>query len=210
MPVIFLGDFPGDMPHVSRVAWDSGEAVRVAVEHLLATGRRRIGLRLGNDYPLTMHLCALRRLRTGAGARGWRVRGQWVVKFRPEETLEEILRLPSAGCLSKAGGERPDALFMMNDGLALPALEVLGKLGIRAPADVAVVGMGNLPLTGHAGISLSTVAEPVREMGEHAARVAVELIKDLLRAGRAYRQGVGTSGASGAVHRRTRKHIWLR
>jgi LacI family transcriptional regulator len=74
------------------------------------------------------------------------------------------------------GCEHPDALFALNDALALSTLEVLYELGIRVPDDVALMGMGDLPFTAYAGVSLSTMKEPIEEMGREAAKLMLELI----------------------------------
>jgi LacI family transcriptional regulator len=102
------------------------------------------------------------------------VRDEWVVYAPPAATLDEILGPPLHRLFGgrRAGADRPDAFFMMNDGLAVPALEVLSRL------DVAVIGMGDLPLTGHAGIGLSAVREPVRELAVQAALAALALARD--------------------------------
>ena len=58
--------------------------------------------------------------------------------------------------------------------MALPALEALESRGLRVPEDVAVVGMGNLP---HASLGISTIPEPVEQMGEMAARLLLDIIE---------------------------------
>jgi LacI family transcriptional regulator len=176
IPLIFLGDYPPQLPHVSRVIWDSGEAARVAVNHLLDTGRRRIGY-IGMEYPLAMHINRYRAYETGLRDAGLSFNPHWVVHAPPGQSINEILD-PAIHGMFANGADRPDALFLMNDGLALPALEKLHKLGLKVPSDVAVIGLGNLPLTGHSSISLSTVVEPVRQMGLEAAKVSLELIAD--------------------------------
>ena len=76
------------------------------------------------------------------------------------------------------GREHPDAIFAMNDGIAIPLITEIERMGLHVPGDVAVGGIGDLPMSGAWGISLTTVAEPVRAMGAEAARVAISLIKD--------------------------------
>ena len=70
----------------------------------------------------------------------------------------------------------PDSIFVLNDGLALPLLDGLCRRGISVPEDVALIGMGDLPLTGHSSMGLSTMREPVEEMGE-AAQTILKLIE---------------------------------
>ena len=73
-----------------------------------------------------------------------------------------------------SGKERPDALFALNDAVALEVLLMAEEMGIRVPEDLAVIGMGDLPITKN--VSLSTMHEPLRELGSAAAQMVLELI----------------------------------
>jgi DNA-binding LacI/PurR family transcriptional regulator len=174
IPVVFLGDYPADMPHVSRVAWDSGEAARVAVQHLIDTGRRRIAY-LGMHYPLHMHIARFAAYEDAIRDAGLPLNPRWVVHASAQGTLDDTLD-PALARFFAPGAEHPDAIFVINDGLALPMLERLAAAGIRVPQDVAVIGMGDVPMARHVGIGLSTVVEPVREMGVEAAQAMAALI----------------------------------
>ncbi|MEV4351395.1 LacI family DNA-binding transcriptional regulator [Actinoplanes sp. NPDC049596] len=63
-----------------------------------------------------------------------------------------------------------DAVFAHNDLAALGAMRELLDSGKRVPQDVAVVGFDDIPTAAHTQPSLSTVHQPLREMGEAAAR----------------------------------------
>lgn len=174
VPLVFLGDLPLDLTPVSFAGWDSAAAARTAVEHLIATGRRRIG-HIAVEHPLCMTLERTATYRRVLSESGLPINERWIAIPPPTGDAAGML----AGVVERLfapGAERPDALFMLNDGLALTVLEVLDQRGIRVPEDVAVIGMGDLPLTGHRGIGLSTVREPCEEMGRAAAHAALTLI----------------------------------
>jgi LacI family transcriptional regulator len=63
-----------------------------------------------------------------------------------------------------------DAVFAHNDLSALGAMQALTDSGRRVPQDVAVVGFDDIPTAAHTQPPLSTVHQPLREMGEAAAR----------------------------------------
>ena len=69
-----------------------------------------------------------------------------------------------------ASGVEFDAVFAHNDLAALGAMQALVDNGRRIPQDVAVVGFDDIPSAAHTQPSLSTVHQPLREMGETAAR----------------------------------------
>ena len=105
------------------------------------------------------------------------IQPNWIFTPAANSTLEQIIE-PGLNQMFSGPGPHPDAIFVLNDGIALPALEALQKRHLKVPQDVAVIGMGDLPLTGHSAIGLSTMREPVEQMGREAAEVALQLIED--------------------------------
>lgn len=168
--LLLLGDTLPGLPEANYVAWDSGRAAATVVRHLIATGRRRIAF-VGPDHRTTMTLARYRAYADCLAGAGLPLREDWVIWERsgavPTEAVTGLLQ---------GRGERPDALFVVNDGLSLPLLEALDRSGIRVPEDVAVASMGELSHSGHSGISLTSVHEPCEELGAELARAALALI----------------------------------
>ncbi len=69
--------------------------------------------------------------------------------------------------------EQPDALFVATDPMAVGALRALRERGLRVPDDVAVVGFDGLPNARVTDPVLTTVVQPVMEVG----RTAVQLLR---------------------------------
>ncbi len=69
-------------------------------------------------------------------------------------------------------GERPDAVFAASDLMAVGAMRALRSAGLRVPEDVAVVGFDDSPVCRHTEPELTTVRQPVVEMG----RVMADLL----------------------------------
>jgi DNA-binding LacI/PurR family transcriptional regulator len=95
--------------------------------------------------------------------------------------------LVATGDFSEASGARAmasllarrpdlDAVFAANDLMAVGALRALREAGRRVPEDVAVVGFDDSPLSRVTDPPLSSVRQPVEEMGREMARVLVDLI----------------------------------
>ena len=76
----------------------------------------------------------------------------------------------------KGSSEVPDAVFAINDAVAIWLLQALADIGLNVPDDVAVVGMGDLHISQHNLIGLTTMREPIVEMGREAAKLVLELI----------------------------------
>lgn len=112
------------------------------------------------------------------------------------ESFQEVLaehKLPADpkcivdGWLTEDGGlqateqllrQSPDvtAIFALNDKMALGAMKKLNELGLRVPQDVAVVGFDDIPQASYSTPALTTVHQPLYEIGKIACERLVELI----------------------------------
>jgi len=71
---------------------------------------------------------------------------------------------------------RPTAIFTANDVTALETMAVAKSMGISIPGDVSIVGFDNVPESALAEPSLTTVEQPLQEMGAEAVRLVIDLI----------------------------------
>ncbi len=77
-----------------------------------------------------------------------------------------------------AGGRRPRAIVCGNDEMAIGALTALRARRLRVPADVAVTGFDDIAAARHVRPALSTVRQPMRELGERSVRLLLARISD--------------------------------
>ncbi|HLH83782.1 MAG TPA: LacI family DNA-binding transcriptional regulator [Trebonia sp.] len=161
---------PPDIPSVGATNWAGGLA---ATDHLLSLGHRRIGAITGpNDY-----LCSLARVdgyrsaleRAGVAFDPALVR---YGDFHHEGGFAravELLELP----------DPPTAIFAGSDQQAFGVYEAARQRGLRIPEDLSVVGFDDLPVARWASPPLTTVRQPLAEMGSAAAQMLGELIEGL-------------------------------
>lgn len=88
-------------------------------------------------------------------------------------TIEEGERLMAAVLESR---ERPSAVFAHNDLMALGAMSAIEAAGLHVPHDISMIGYNDLPTVGHLRPALTTVRYPSLEVGQHAGRIALELL----------------------------------
>ena len=77
-----------------------------------------------------------------------------------------------------AGGQPPRAIVCGNDEMAVGALSALRSAGLRVPSDVAVTGFDDIAATRHVQPALTTVRQPMRQLGEESVRVLLDRIAD--------------------------------
>jgi len=73
---------------------------------------------------------------------------------------------------------RPTAVFAANDATALETMSVARSLGLAIPDDVSIVGFDNVPETALGDPPLTTVEQPIQQMGIDAVRLLIDLIEN--------------------------------
>lgn len=166
-PIVLLKSEP--TPAYSTITVDNRAGAQLATEHLVALGRRRIA-----------HL---------AGPSSWREARDRIDGWR--EALASAGLTPGpvvAGDWTSASGEAAfaelladdpalDAVFAANDQMALGVLHLAHERGIAVPGQVAVVGFDGVPEGAHFTPSLTTVAQPLRELGALGVRQLLDAIE---------------------------------
>ncbi|MFF5882492.1 LacI family DNA-binding transcriptional regulator [Streptomyces sp. NPDC012589] len=163
---------------LSYVDSDNAGGALVAVRHLLHRGRRRIATITGpHDMDVGRSRLA-----------GWR-------DAHAEAGLTADELLVEKGDFTEESGSRAmcsllerapdlDAVFAASDLMAVGALAELRRRGRRVPEDVAVVGFEDSVLARHTNPPLTTVRQPVEELG----RTMVRILTDITRNGAPRRQ----------------------
>ncbi len=173
-PLVLLGEriFGGPTDHVTI---RNVEGAAAATRHLLDAGRRSIAV-LGAHRGETVGSAALRLegYRSALAERGIPFSDDLVV-YR--EGWHRTDGAQSAGELLERAVPF-DAIFALNDELALGALRVLQEKGIRVPEQVAVIGFDNLTEGQFALPSLSTIDPGRPEIAERAVATLLERIGD--------------------------------
>ena len=147
------------------------EAGMLLAEHLVDLGHTRIAFAGGPTHSIDSRH-RLRGLREGLARRRLRLDPALVYSCGSWE-----LEAGTAFAQSLLGRPLPmTAIVFANDALALGVLRVAHERGIRVPDDVSVAGFDGLPLGTISWPSLTTVAQPIRDMGRVACRRLFEAI----------------------------------
>ncbi|HEY9242251.1 MAG TPA: LacI family DNA-binding transcriptional regulator [Streptosporangiaceae bacterium] len=75
------------------------------------------------------------------------------------------------------GADPPTAIFAANDVSAIAAIQAAVGLGLRVPADLSVVGFDNIPESALCAPPLTTVNQPIRQMGERSIQLLLRLMR---------------------------------
>ena len=177
IPMVLLGEKVGAGP-ADHVAIDNVAASRVATQHLLGGGRRRVAA-LGHQ-PASSRESGVAHLRRRGWEEALRLAGVPVEESLVAE-VGNFGRRDGAAAMATLldRGDPPDGVFCFNDTLALGAMRLLADRGLRVPEDVAVVGIDDIADGRWSTPRLSSIAPDK----EGIARKAVQMLAERLEPG---------------------------
>ncbi len=160
------GDPAPDVPSVGSANWSGG---LMATRHLIELGHRRIAAITGPEDMM----CSLARVdgyRSAMNAANLPIDPEWIRfgDFHPtggERHAHDLLARP----------DRPTAVFAGSDLQALGVIAAATAAGLSVPDDLSVVGYDDIALSRWLSPQLTTVHQPLRRMGEEAARIVLRL-----------------------------------
>jgi len=171
IPLVFFDRVCDDVA-ASKVVIDDYRSAFDAVTHLVQRGYKRIAHFAG---PKELGICKKR----------W----NGYVDALKQSRLELQTRLVRYGGLHEQDGYNsmdsllkedmiPDAIFAVNDPVAIGAFQRIKEAGLRIPDDIAIVGFSNNKITSLVDPQITTVDQPSFEMGRKAAEILISTIED--------------------------------
>jgi DNA-binding LacI/PurR family transcriptional regulator len=155
----------------SRVYVNDYEGAFSAVEHLIENGYRRIA-HIGGPPNLRLSQNRLNGYRDALSSHGLPVLEELIVPY----DLQPVNARGSAAQLFDLP-ERPDAIFCLNDPAAIQVLLYARERGIRVPTELGLVGFSDDPISSIIDPQLTTVKQPVGEMGRIAMQMLLEQVE---------------------------------
>jgi len=173
--VLVTNDASGlPFPNLSSVSLDNTQAAKMAIEHLVSLGHRKIALvggpRAFSDTTAQRYQGCLAAFR------------EHNIAFDPDQDYETV-RFSFAGGYQAAKslldrGRDFTAIFCMSDVMAIGAIRALHNNGLRVPQDVSVMGFDGLPLGSYLVPSLSTVIQSVETMARRSVEILIDAIEN--------------------------------
>lgn len=166
MPLVAIGRV--QQPDVSTVDVDNLYAARTATEHLIGIGRRRIAHITGRLDLVSAHerFSAYKATLESHG-----------LVYDPEIVVEgDYSEEAGRRAAAKLAAQNIDGAFVANDGMAIGLMRGLEQLGLSVPRDVSIIGFDDLPIASSVKPALSTVRQPIRDLGIRASQMLIGII----------------------------------
>jgi DNA-binding LacI/PurR family transcriptional regulator len=159
-----------DVPSVPCVGIDNRLGVQLALDHLHGLGHTRIGYvgHLAGRYSMRMRHDVYREWMQ---EHNLPVPEDYILLSSLDDTplpIERLLRLP----------DPPTAIFAATDDLAVEVLDVARTIGVSVPEQLSVVGFDDTLVAGLTTPKLTTIRQPLFEMGQLAAKLLIAHIQD--------------------------------
>lgn len=161
-------DEPAGYPVVEL---DNRGAARALIQHLLDLNLKRLAVITGPAHsPIVRdRLAGMKDALLGAGltlAANAVVEGDFSMQSG-HDAAERLLQQP----------ERAQAIFCMNDEMAIGAMRCLRQHGLRVPQDIAIAGFDNIEFAAFTEPSLTTIDQPAEQLGRQAMRALYQLMR---------------------------------
>jgi DNA-binding LacI/PurR family transcriptional regulator len=161
------------MARVPTICADNRQGGRLAAEHLLSLGHRAIGIisALPLDEGMADREAGFLDGLRDAGIEVDRstvpvMYGNHQIEGGRQATVELLDHAPTV-----------TGVFVLNDLMALGALEGARAIGRRVPEDISIVGFDDIPFAALANPPLTTVGQPIRQLGEQAAELLLRVVQ---------------------------------
>src|SRR5271167_4438073 len=170
-----------DVPGVTNIVLNHSKAACLAVQHLVDLGHRKIAFIKGQAFSSDTEV-RWEAVRDAAKKIGIEIKEDLTGQLEGESSSPLLGYQVTQKLL--ACGEQFTALFTFNDISAIGAIHALREAGRRVPEDVSVVGFDDIQSAAFQNPGLTTVRQPLREMGRAAAEI---LLKRIHRPGSEHR-----------------------
>ena len=161
------------VPGVTNIVLNHLRATQLAIEHLTELGHQKIAFIKGQEFSSDTEL-RWQAVRVAAKKLNLEINDRLVGQLQGESSSPELGYEVTRKLL--ATGEAFTGLFAFNDVSAIGAIRALREAGRRVPEDVSVVGFDDIQSAAFQNPALTTVRQPLREMGMIAAQIVLSRV----------------------------------
>lgn len=171
-PVVTVNrEFIGkNLPKVPNIDIDNYQAAYDAVTYLIKTGHKKIGILRAEQQDQTC-IDRLNAYRQVLIDNNIAVNENYIVgyDFHFKSGYDGMMKVLK-------NEEQPDAMFCISDELAIGAIRAINDFGLKVPEDISVIGFDDIPLAKRFIPSITTVSQPIFEMGKTATDTIIKML----------------------------------
>jgi len=159
---------------VTNIVLDHRRAAELALSHLRELGHRDIAFLRGQPFSSDSSNRWQSIIEAAKKSRV-EIRSDWTAEMQDDDPSPRVGYLLTKELMSRS--PRFTALFAYNDISAIGAVRAIQETGARVPNDISVIGFDDIREAAYQSPSLTTIRQPLRRMGEIAARAVIDRIE---------------------------------
>ncbi|GHH99960.1 LacI family DNA-binding transcriptional regulator [Neobacillus kokaensis] len=178
IPIVGLDfSYSSKYSRFTTIDFDREAAGKMAVEHLIQQGHRKIGFLgggIGTKYEDLQGECRFKGYQNAMSEAGFVPRSEWIINtlWEMDKCYQFMTKL-----IRENPAHLPTAMFCASDMMAIAAMRAVIENHLRIPEDIAFIGLDNIEMSKYSTPPLSTIDIPKYEMGELAAKAIIEMIE---------------------------------
>lgn len=172
--LIFVDNLPQNIS-ANLIASDNINGGYLATKHLLDKGYTRIALINGHRLSSSSTIQRIEGYSLALAEVGIPIKKEYLIcidDVMQEHAITDFTQAVDVALSFKNISEPPEAIFCLNDTMALIAYHSLRRIGKAVPQDIALIGFDNLPET--ATLEISTIEQPFYRLGYRAAQLGFQ------------------------------------
>ncbi len=172
LPYVLISRSVANYPQIPFVNIDNVSGSYDATKHLISLGHKKIAIIAGPPYDECSSLDRIEGYKKALEEANLLFRDDYLklgdfTFATAEKVARELLELP----------DRPTAIFAISDETAIGAIKAANGLGYRIPEDISIMGFDNLEIASFYHPTISTIAQPMVEMGKKSAQILINIIE---------------------------------
>ncbi len=171
VPVVLVDRDLPELSAIDRVLFDNYTGGHLGAKHLVELGHEHITILAGLDHSHTIK----QRIEGITAALGRHGIQPNIVTGENDLHQFEVGYQRALDILSAQ--PRPTAIFALTDIAAVGTIHAAHELGLNVPGDLSLIGFDNIPLAQYSLPALTTIAQPIRDMGEQTAELLLRRLE---------------------------------
>ena len=176
LPIVYMNRIFGDDENYACVYTDGFKSNRKAVQYLIDKGKHKLGYVM-NSEDVSIIEERFEGFVQGLKDHGLELNEKWVYRVQRENEPDYIKLGRDAAKYYASLKDRPDAILTATDMLAIGCVKGFNESKIKVPDEISVIGFDNVFVSALIDPPLTTIAQPVRKMGQAAAEILISSLQ---------------------------------
>lgn len=177
IPIVYMNRVLGEDESYSYVYTDGFKSCRKAIHYLYEKGKRKLGY-VQNSEDISIIEDRYQGFLKGLEDLGITPDDKWIYRVQRENEPDYIKLGRDAARYYASLSDRPDAILTATDMIGIGCVKGFNECHIQIPKEISIIGFDNIFLSALVDPPLTTIAQPIRKMGQAAAEILISHLEN--------------------------------